>query len=349
MEKIKVGLIGYGFSGATFHAPFLEALEEYDVVKVMSSSKEKVQKDLGQVEVAENLEDILNDQDIELVVITTPNTLHYDMAKQSLLAKKHVIVEKPMVINPSEAEELIQLANDNNLMLSVYQNRRWDNDFLTIKQLITDDALGEINTYEAHFDRFRPEVRNRWREQAGEGSGMLYDLGSHLIDQALHLFGDPKFIMADVFAQRKNAVTDDYFHIIMGYDNLRVLLHSGSIVKGHGPKYEVHGSKGSFIKYGTDGQEAALKMGKKPTEKDWGKDKPEWYGRLFISENGQDVEKTIETVPGSYISYYKQVYRHIREGEPCPVTAEEGLKTIKMIQAAIKSSQEKRAVFLDEN
>ncbi|MFC7391398.1 oxidoreductase [Scopulibacillus cellulosilyticus] len=349
MKKIKVGLIGYGFSGATFHAPLLEVLEEYEIAKVMSSNKEKVQNDLGEVEVVENLEKVLSDQDIELVVITTPNTLHYEMAKQSLSAKKHVIVEKPMVIDPGEAEELIQLAKENDRMLSVYQNRRWDNDFLTIKQLISNDVLGEINTYEAHFDRFRPEVRNRWREKAGKGSGMLYDLGSHLIDQALHLFGEPKFVLADVFAQRKNAETDDYFHIIMGYENLRVILHSGSIVKEQGPRYKVHGSKGSFIKYGIDGQEAALKTGKKPTENDWGKDKPKWYGHLFISENGQDIEKTIETVPGSYTSYYKQVYDHIRNGKPSPVTAEEGLKTIETIQAAIKSSEEKRAVYFNEN
>jgi scyllo-inositol 2-dehydrogenase (NADP+) len=344
MNKIKTGLIGYGFSGATFHAPFLKALEEYEIVKVMSSDKEKVQRDLGDVEVVGSIENVLEDPQIELVVITTPNTLHYEMAKQSLLHKKHVIIEKPMVIDPEEAEELIQLAKENGVMLSVYQNRRWDNDFLTIKQLISEGALGEVTTYEAHFDRFRPQVRDRWRERAGRGSGILYDLGSHLIDQALRLFGMPQFVMADVFGQREGAQTDDYFHVVMGYEKLRVLLHSGSIVVGQGPKFEVHGDKGSFIKYGIDGQEDALKAGNNPTAQNWGKDKPEWYGTL-ITEDG---EQKIETVPGSYSSYYKEVYAHIRDGKPCPVPAEEGLQTIRVIHAALQSSEEKRAVFFNK-
>jgi scyllo-inositol 2-dehydrogenase (NADP+) len=196
-----------------------------------------------------------------------------------------------MVIDPEEAEELIQLANEQQLMISVYQNRRWDNDFLTIKHLIAEDTLGKVNTYEAHFDRFRPHVQDRWREQAGKGSGILYDLGSHLIDQALHLFGKPQFVLADVFAQRDGAQTDDYFHIIMGYGKLRVILHCGSIVAGQGPKFTVHGSKGSFIKYGIDGQEDALKAGKNPTADAWGKDDPEYYGTLILHEDGQEVVK----------------------------------------------------------
>ncbi|KHD86642.1 oxidoreductase [Heyndrickxia ginsengihumi] len=347
MEKIKTGLIGYGFSGATFHAPFLKALDEFDLIKVLSSNQEKVQNDLGNITVAEKMDDIINDPEIELVVITTPNTLHYEMAKQSLIAKKHVIIEKPMVVDPEEAKELIQLAKQNNVMLSVYQNRRWDNDFLTIKHLISEGSLGEITTYEAHFDRFRPNVRNRWREQAGKGSGMLYDLGSHLIDQALHLFGTPQFVLADVFAQREQSQVDDYFHIILGYEQRRVILHSGSIVKGQGPKFAVHGSKGSFIKYGLDGQEDALKAGKIPTEKDWGKDKEEWYGALTIDENGKEVTKKIETIPGSYTSYYRQVYDHIRSGKANPVPGEDGLKTIQVIHAALQSSKEKKAVFFN--
>ncbi|MED1201808.1 oxidoreductase [Heyndrickxia acidicola] len=348
MNKIKAGLVGYGFSGATFHAPFLKVLEEFDLVKVMSSHPEKVHENLKDVEVVPNLEDVLEDSSIELVIITTPNPLHYEMAKKSLSHGKHVIIEKPMVIDPEEAKDLIQLAKEQGLMLSVYQNRRWDGDFLTIQQLITNGDLGDIATYEAHFDRFRPEVRYRWREQPGKGAGMLYDLGAHLIDQALHLFGKPQFVQADVFPQRPHGEVDDYFHIILGYEKLRVILHSGSIVKGKSPRYLVHGRNGSFVKYGIDGQEDALRAGQLPAGEGWGEDKPEFYGELTVEADGQDVVKKVETIPGSYQTYYKKVYEHIRSGAPCPVPGEDGLRTIEVIHAALESSREKKAVFLND-
>lgn len=347
MRKIKVGIVGYGLSGATFHAPLLSVLEEFEIAKVVSSNKEKVQQDLKDAVVVSSLEEVLEDTAIDLVVITTPSGLHYEMAKQSLMAGKHVILEKPMVIETWEAEELISIAEEKKLLLSVYHNRRWDNDYLTVSKLINDGVLGEINTYQVHFDRFRPAVRDRWREKQGPGSGMLYDLGSHLIDQALHLFGRPQFVMADVFAQRENAETDDYFHIILGYEKLRVILHSGSIVPINGPRFQVHGSKGSFIKYGLDGQEAALKEGKKPLDNSWGADDPQFYGQLVTIEGETEEHKTIETLHGSYVSYYKKMAKSIIEGETAPVTANEGLSVIKIIDAAFKSSKEKKAVYFD--
>lgn len=347
MKKLQVGLIGYGFSGSTFHAPFLKELEGFEIRKVLSSDKEKVQKELGSINVVSKIESVLKDPIIDLVVITTPNSLHFEMAKNCLLHHKHVILEKPMVTDVSEAEELIQLANKRQLMLSVYQNRRWDNDFLTVQHLIKTGVLGEINTYKAHFDRFRPQVRDRWRERATKEAGVLFDLGAHLVDQALCLFGMPKWVMGDVVGQRTGALSDDYFHVLMGYEKLRVILHTGSIVKASGPKFEVHGSKGSFMKYGMDGQEAALIARKSIFTRDWGKDNPEYYGELTIDEEGQEVVKKVETIPGSYTSYYRQVYAHLCEGKPCPVTGEEGIQTIRILEAARKSSKEKQAVFFD--
>ncbi|WP_379970420.1 oxidoreductase [Ectobacillus sp. sgz5001026] len=344
MNAIKVGLIGYGFSGATFHAPFLRVLDEFELVAIMSSDAMRVHRDMGNVRVVSTIDEILQDDSIELVVITTPNSLHYEMAKESILHEKHVIVEKPMVIEPSEAVELISLAKKKGVMLSVYQNRRWDNDFLTIKKLIQKGIVGEITTYEAHFDRFRPHVRDRWREKIGKGAGMLYDLGSHLIDQALHLFGMPQFVMADVFAQRKGGEVDDYFHIIMGYENLRVVLHSGSIVMGQGPKFLIHGSKGSYIKYGLDIQESKLRAGENPLGKDFGKDEPDMYGRLITEEDGTMTEQRIATVQGNYAAYYQGIYEHIRFGKSNPVTADDGLQTITIIHAAMQSSRERRTV-----
>ncbi|WP_028402799.1 oxidoreductase [Ectobacillus panaciterrae] len=347
MRKIKVGLVGYGLSGATFHAPLLSVLEEFEIAKVVSSKKENVQQDLGDVEVVSSLEEVLEDAAIDLVVITTPSGLHYEMAKQSLMSGKHVVLEKPMVVETWEAEELIRIAEEKKLLLSVYHNRRWDNDYLTVKKLVNDGALGEINTYQVHYDRFRPVVRDRWREKQGPGSGMLYDLGSHLIDQALHLFGWPQFVLADVFAQRERAETDDYFHVILGYEKLRVILHSGSIVPSNGPRFQVHGSKGSFIKYGLDGQEAALKAGKKPVNDSWGADDPQFYGKLVTIDGEKEKHETIPTLHGSYVIYYKKIAESILEGKDAPVIAHEGLSVIKIIEAALKSNTEKKAIYVE--
>ena len=347
MRKIKVGLVGYGLSGATFHAPLLSILKEFEITKVVSSKKEKVQQDLQDVEVVNNLEEVLEDRTINLVVISTPSGFHYEMAKQSLIAGKHVILEKPMVVETWEAEELIKIAEEKKLLLSVYHNRRWDNDYLTVKELVRKNMLGDINTYQVHFDRYRPDVRDRWREKQGPGAGMLYDLGSHLIDQALDLFGQPQFIFADVFAQRENAETDDYFHVILGYEKLRVILHSSSIIPSNGPRFQVHGSKGSFIKYGMDGQEAALKEGKKPVDQSWGADNPEFYGKLISMDGEKEKQETIETLHGSYITYYKKIAESILEGKSAPVTAHEGLLVIKIIEAALKSSKENKVIYLD--
>lgn len=346
MRKIKVGLVGYGLSGATFHAPLLSVLGQFQIVKVVSSQKEKVLKDLKDVEVVGSLEEILEDSSIDLAVITTPSGLHYEMAKQSLLAGKHVILEKPMVVEAWEAEELIKIAEEKNLLLSVYHNRRWDNDFLTVKKLMDDGVLGEINTYQVHYDRFRPMVRDRWREKPGPGSGILFDLGSHLIDQALHLFGVPQFVWADVFSQKENAETDDYFHVILGYEKLRVILHSGSIVPSNGPRFQVHGSKGSFIKSGNDCQEADLSDGKKPIDDSWGADAPEFYGKLVTVEGENETHETIETLHGSYLTYYQAVADSILSGKKAPVTAQEGLSVIKIIDAAFESSKLKKAVYI---
>jgi scyllo-inositol 2-dehydrogenase (NADP+) len=349
MNKIKVGIIGYGFSASIFHVPLLKTIKEFEITKVVSSNAQKVKNDLETVEVVSDIEQIINDENIELVIITTPNTLHYPMTKKALQAGKHVVVEKPFVVESKEAEELIQIAKEKNRVLSVYHNRRWDNDFLTVKHCIQKGLLGDIFTYESHFDRYRPQVRNRWREQNIKGSGILYDLGSHLIDQALHLFGLPQFVTADVFPQRTGAEVDDYFHLILGYDRLRVILHSGSIVKSPGPRFQVHGSKGSFIKYGLDSQEEALKQGYKPGDAGWGADREEWYGEFTTGEGERSTTVKVETIPGSYESYYQGIFEAIRHHKPVPVTAEEAMNTIKVIEYALKSSKEKRTISLAES
>jgi len=347
LRKVKVGIIGYGFSGKTFHAPIIQTVEGLEISKIVSSNALKVKEDYPDVEVVSDAQQLLSDPAIDLVIITTPNTTHYPFAKQALLSGKHVVVEKPFVIHSKEAQELIEIADKQNKIISVYHNRRWDNDFLTVKECLASGVMGEIYSYEAHYNRYRIEVTNRWREQNMEGSGMLYDLGSHLIDQALHLFGLPETVFGDVMAQRIGSVTDDYFHIVLGYGRLRVILHSGSVVKSAGPKFQIHGDKGSFMKYGLDSQEDSLKQGKVPGDALWGKDLEESYGELTVNVGDLLLKGKLETKTGSYEAFYKGIYEAIAESKPVPVNAADAMNTIKIIELAIKSSQEKRVVSFE--
>ncbi|ACT03730.1 oxidoreductase [Paenibacillus sp. JDR-2] len=344
MSKVKVGLVGFGLSGQVFHAPIIQSVEGMEIAKVVSSNFEKVGQYLLHAEVIASLAELLADESIDLVVITSPNQTHYAFAKQALLAGKHVVVEKPFVISSEEADDLIETARRQNKLLSVYQNRRWDNDFLTVKGLIEAGELGEIASYEAHYDRYRPEVSNRWRETAGPGSGMLYDLGSHLIDQALHLFGKPDTVYADLMAQRVGSEVTDYFHLILSYGAKRVILHSGSLVLRHGPKFQVHGSKGSFIKYGLDSQEDMLRKGGLPGQPEWGMDQEAWYGELTVPVDGKMETSKVKTQQGSYERFYEGIVQAITSNKPVPVAAEDARNTIKIIELAIQSSAEKKAL-----
>jgi scyllo-inositol 2-dehydrogenase (NADP+) len=344
MRMVKVGLIGYGLSGKVFHAPVIQAVPGLMLTKVVSSQPAKVHADLPHVEVVGSVEELLADEGIELVVVATPNTSHYVYAKQAMEAGKHVVVEKPFVTSSSEAAELIRVAEACNRLLSVYHNRRWDNDFLTIKELIRAGAMGNLYQYESHYDRFRPDVKDRWREQDIPGSGMLFDLGSHLIDQALHLFGLPETVMADIAAQRPGSQVTDYFHLVLGYGPLRVILRSSMLVRQPGPRFQIHGDKGSFVKYGLDPQEEALKAGIKPGTPDWGKDRPEFFGELTTGVGELAVTGKVETVPGSYQAYYQGIYDAIVRGKPVPVSAVDAMNVIRVIEWAEQSSREKRTI-----
>ncbi|MEI7554221.1 oxidoreductase [Candidatus Chlorohelix sp.] len=347
MSIFKAGIIGYGLSGAVFHAPLISRLKEFELYKIASSNPDKAHKDYPEALVVSSPEELINDPQVDLVVVCTPNTSHFSLTSQALNAGKNVVLEKPFVNRLEEGEELIRLAEKNKRLLSVYQNRRWDGDFLTIKKLIESDVLGEIYTYESHFDRFRLEVGNKWREQALEGSGILFDLGAHLIDQALQLFGKPQTIWADAFPQRPGANTIDYFHLIFGYERLRVILHSGSVNKKPGPRFQVHGSKGSYIKYGLDPQEDALKRGMRPGDSGWGKESSELYGELFTEAGELTLSGKSETLPGSYETFYKGIYATLTDGTPPPVTAQEALEVIKFIHLAEQSSREKRVLIVE--
>ncbi len=347
MQKVKTGLIGYGFSGATFHAPVIPSVPGLELTRIASSNLPKVRADFPDIAVVATPQELIADPELDLVIITTPNTLHFPLAKLALQQGKHVVLEKPFVNHLAQADELISLARQSGKLLSVYHNRRWDNDFLTVKQCIASGLLGKIYTYESHYDRYRPEVKDRWREVEGEGSGTLYDLGSHLIDQALHLFGTPRAVQADLAAQRPGARVVDYFHLLLDYAELKVILHSGALVKQPGPRFQLHGSQGSFIKYGLDSQEEDLKNGLKPGAPGWGLDQEKFYGEITTRFGEMGITGRVETLPGAYQSYYQGIWEAITQGKPAPVSAVDARNVIKVIELAMLSHQERRELIFE--
>jgi scyllo-inositol 2-dehydrogenase (NADP+) len=277
-------------------------------------------------------------------VVAAPNTVHHRLAAAALAAGRHVVVDKPFVLTSAEADELIALAAAEGRLLSVFQNRRWDGDFLTVQRCLEAGLLGEVSTYISRFDRFRPAPKGGWREEAAAGSGILYDLGSHLIDQALHLFGLPETVVADVRIQRRGVQADDYVHLLLGYGRLRVLLHAAMMVREPGPRFEVHGDRGSFVKYGLDPQEDALRSGGRPGDPGWGSEPPERHGTLTTEAAGAELRGRLASVPGSYQAYYAAMADAVEGGGRVPVTAEEGRDTIMLIEHALQSSREGREV-----
>ena len=345
VKEVHVGLIGYGLSGAVFHAPLISSVQGLVLQKVVSSNPDKVRRDFPDVAVVPDAAALWSDPEIEVVVVASPNTTHFAYAKQALQADKHVIVEKPFVNCSKEADELIRLAEQRKLWLSVFQNRRWDNDFRTVKTCIQEGLLGDIFTYEAHYDRFRPRISGKWKERELAGSGVLYDLGAHLIDQALHLFGMPDTVSADVLKQRPAATIDDYFHLVLSYGRLRVILHAGCLVKKAGPHFQVHGSKGSLITYGFDPQEEDLKRGLRPDHPAWGEGQGTGHAELTLGTE-LNVNTRLAIIPGCYQAYYQGIYDAVVKGTPLPVSAAEARNTVRVIEYAVQSSNEQRTIVL---
>ncbi|MDA8352487.1 MAG: oxidoreductase [Firmicutes bacterium] len=341
---IRVGLIGYGLAGSVFHAPLIEATPGLELVGVVTSKRAQVEAELPGVRVVEENE-LLESANIDLVVVATPNRLHYEQARRALLAGKHVVVDKPFTLRSAEAEKLIRMAKREKRMLSVFHNRRWDHDFLTLKQCMEEGRLGPVHTYRARFDRYRPAVKERWKEQDAAGGGTLYDLGSHLIDQALTLFGEPDTVWAEVRSQRDGAAAPDWFHMVLGYDKgVRVILDSGSVVAEPGPRFEVHGTHGSFITYGADRQEEALKAGLRPGDSGWGENRTEERAWLTKFESDQLQREQIPSLRGQYEVFYQGIRDAILAKARPPVAPQEAARVIRVIERALDSSREKRMV-----
>ncbi|HEY0094650.1 MAG TPA: oxidoreductase [Archangium sp.] len=335
---LRTGLIGYGLSGARFHAPLLAAEPAFTLAAVSTRRAAEVSRDWPGVRVL-SLDELLADPSLELVIIATPNDTHAALAERALLAGKHVVVEKPFTLDSSEATRLDTLARERGRCLTVFHNRRWDGDFLTVRQLLEQGRLGRLFSFESHFDRFRPQVKARWKEDDVPGGGTLWDLGSHLIDQALQLFGLPESITADLGRQRTGARATDWFHLVLRYGELRVLLHSGSVVHEPWPRFVLHGEVDAWSKYGLDPQEEQLGAGLRPGLAGWGVEPPERSGRL--SHGG-----SVPGLPGRYEAFYRQLAAAIAGEGPVPVTAESAGQVIRVIEAAVRSAQEGRRIPL---
>lgn len=342
---LNVALVGYGYAAKTFHAPLIGSVAGLRLRTVVSSDPAKVAVDLPDADVVGDVQAAFADPAIDLVVIATPNQLHAVHAHAAISAGKHVVIDKPFALDSAEAARIMAHAEEKRAFLSVFHNRRWDSDFLTLRRLMAEGALGEVMHFESHFDRHRPEVRNRWRERAGAGSGAWFDLGPHLVDQAIQLFGPPGAVYADIAAQRAGAETDDYFHVVLRYPEnrpgLRVVLHGGMIGPGARLRLCVHGTEGSYVKHGLDAQESALRAGIRPCGPGWGED-PEPGTVTASTPAGDPAATPVAGDPGCYQRYYAAVRDAIRDGAPNPVPAGEALATMRVIERAFDSALSRR-------
>jgi len=339
---IKVGIVGFGISAKVFHAPFVTTVPGYELVAVMERHNRASAEIYPWVKVVRTFEELVEDPGIDLIVVTTPNETHFPYARAALQHGKHVVLEKPFTITTVEARTLVELSHKSKAVLSVYQNRRYVADFFTIREIFSKNLLGHVHEFEAHYNRYRPEAKpNAWREEPKPGSGILYDLGSHIIDQALYFFGMPKRMIADVRKQRPHARIDDYFDLRLDYGDRRVILKSGMLVREPGPRYMIHGTIGSFIKSGEDPQEAKLRAGESPVQPHWGEEDPENYGLLHTEVDGKIIRERYPSLAGNFGLYYANLHQTITADAPLLEKPEHGFNTIQMIELALLSSKKR--------
>jgi len=342
---IDVGLIGFGFAGRTFHAPVISAVEGLRLAAILQRHGAEAQQAYPSARVVRTLDELLAINSIRLTVIATSNTTHFDLAKQCLLAGRNVVVDKPFTTTYAEAAELVKLATEKRRLLSVYQNRRWDGDFVTVQRLLADGKLGRVVLYESHFDRFRPQLKaNAWREKDEPGSGLLFDLGPHLIDQALLLFGAPEAMSADVRIEREGASVDDAFDVVLQYPRMRALLRAGVLASTPTPRFAIQGTQGGYLKYGLDPQEDALKRGETPTGDSWGYEASERWGTLFSAQGDSFASEKLPTAPGDYRKYYENVRDALLGTAPLAVTPQQALNVMRALELAVESSRRRCVV-----
>lgn len=351
MEIIKVGLAAYGMSGQVFHAPFISTNSHFELCKIVERSKELSKERYPDATIVRSFEELIKDPAIELIVVNTPDSTHYEYTRLALEAGKHVIVEKPFTSTTEEGEELIALAAEKGLMLSVYQNRRWDADFRTVQEIIAKGLLGRLVEYESTFARYRNFIKpNTWKETGESGGGLTYNLGSHLIDQAIRLFGMPEAVFADITTMRTHGKVDDYFMIRFLRPSLapdvRVTLKASYLMREAEPRFVLHGTLGSFVKHGVDKQEAALLRGDMPDQPHWGEETEEEWGLIHTEIDGEEICRKYPGISGNYGGFYQNIYEHLRLGEALQTGARDILNVIRVIEAAYQSQREGKVISL---
>jgi predicted dehydrogenase len=342
-SPVRVGVIGFGFVAKTFHVPLLRATDGYAITTVSSSRPDDVAAMLPGVEVVADPKALAAHPNVDLVVIASPNPTHAPLAHAAMRAGKNVVVDKPFTITVEEARHLTHVARDKNVVLSVFQNRRWDSDFLTVQDAIGRDVLGAVVLFESRIDRYRPDVRDRWREMPGRGSGLLYDLAPHLIDQALVLFGIPETVEATIVTQRAGGRTDDFFHLVLRYGKMVATLGAGSLVSGGSPRFVVHGERASLLKQKPDIQEDQLRAGVFPDSPDWGVDRDS----AVLYDGAGGTTRTLETRRGDQRGYYVALREALHGRAPNPVPPAQGATVMAIIEAAFRSEKEGRRIVPD--
>ncbi len=341
--SIRAGLIGFGLAGRYFHGPLLTAAGLH-LQAVVTSRVDELRQLYPDAAAVRSHGDLVARDDIDLIVVASPSQFHFCHAHDALSAGKHVVIDKPACATVAEMQTLTQIAQANSLKLAVFQNRRWDADFLTIRQLLQEQRLGEVTTFRARWDRFRPEVVGKWREPPVSAGGMLYDLGSHLIDQALFLFGRPDWLQADIFTQRRDGTIDDTFDILMGKGRLRIALAASYLASPGDWRYVIHGLQGSFFKAGIDPQEDQSRAGMKPQDVGFGTEADSLAGTLVSGATGQS--QLIPSMTGRWLTFYELLRKSIEDDVAPPVTADDAHAILEIIEAAHRSSAEGRRISL---
>ncbi|KVU26838.1 oxidoreductase [Burkholderia ubonensis] len=337
---LRIGLMGFGFAGATFHAPVIAASGRTQVAAIATGQPDRARAAYPDARIVADLDALLALDDIECVVIATPNDTHFPLARQVLDAGRHVVVDKPVTLTSDEALALARLANARSRVFAPFHNRRWDGDFLTVRRIVESGELGRITYVTSHFDRFRPQVRVRWREEAARGGGLLLDLGPHLIDQALALFGLPDTVSATVKTRRDNGSAPDFVHVQLGYPDKDVALHASALSAIEPARFTLHGTRGSYQKFGLDTQEDQLKAGLTPDDVEFGGGNPP--GVLRMLDGDVETERPVPTLDGQYAEFYRALAASIREGAPFPVTPQDAVDVMTIIELAAQSEHEGR-------
>jgi predicted dehydrogenase len=346
-RKIVVGITSFGMSSKIFHVPLLIHHKKFRIKRIIERSKDEARVHYPHVLVSRSIDDLLKDDEIELIIVNTPDQTHYEYAKECLEAGKHTIVEKPFTQTVKQGKELIKIARKKKKILSVFQNRRWDGDFLTIRRILEKRMLGRLIDFESHFDRYKNFIQaDSWKEQSAAGAGALFNLGSHMIDQALVLFGIPEAVTGHLKIMRTGGKVDDWYDIRLHYSRINVNLKASLLVSEQGPRYILHGTHGSFLKWGIDPQEEALKKGKNPKDSHWGHEPKELWGLLNTEKKGKQFRGKFETLPGNYSAFYDNIYGSMVHGKELTVKPEEALNVIRIIEAVKRSNKTGKTVVL---